>query len=59
LFLSSKIFIKNPESLAIPNRAKLKIFGVFKARTNELSLEIPIFSEVPAGSQLKNIHKRP
>jgi hypothetical protein len=41
--------MKDPESISIPNWAKLKIFGVFKARTNELSLEIPIFSGVPAG----------
>jgi hypothetical protein len=41
--------MKDLESLAIPNWAKLKIFGVFKARTNELSLEYPIFSVVPAG----------
>jgi hypothetical protein len=49
LFLSSKILIKDPESLAIPNWAKLKMFGVFKARTNQLSQEIPIFLGVPAG----------
>jgi hypothetical protein len=44
-----KVFIKDPQGLAIPNWAKLKMFGVFKARTNQLSLEIPIFSGVPAG----------
>jgi hypothetical protein len=48
-FLSSKIFIKFPQSIAIPNWAKLKIFGVFKARTDQLSLEIPIYSGVSAG----------
>jgi hypothetical protein len=41
--------MKDPESLSIPNWVKLKIFGVFKTRTNELSLEIPIFLGVPAG----------
>jgi hypothetical protein len=39
--------MKDPESLAIPNWTKLKIFGVFKARTNELSPEIPTFAGVP------------
>jgi hypothetical protein len=43
------MFIIDPQSLAISNWAKPKMFGVFKARTNQLSLEIPIFSGVPAG----------
>jgi hypothetical protein len=48
--------LKDPENLDISNWAKLKIFGVFKASKNELSLKIdfpdnigiPIFSGVPA-----------